>query len=127
MAQIEIEGQTLVVRLTGFHKLWALKDRIEAPLKHVTRVEANVDDLGGPKGMRLPGSHFPGLITAGSYRGKNGWDFWDVRRPEKVIVIHLSGERYNRLIVEVADPAAAAAMIEATIASGRPGTEEPGG
>jgi hypothetical protein len=38
--------------------------------------------------------------------------FWDVHHPEKTILIELRDERYNELIVEVADPQAAVKLIQ---------------
>jgi hypothetical protein len=38
--------------------------------------------------------------------------FWDVHDPGKTIVIDLHDERYNQLVVEVADPEAAVKLIQ---------------
>ncbi|MGH2558018.1 MAG: hypothetical protein ACRDJH_03065 [Thermomicrobiales bacterium] len=112
MADIAIKDRTLVVTLKGWHKLWALKSEVSAPLANVTGVEIDPEIASRPTGFRMPGSRVPGLITAGSYRGRHGWDFWDVRRPAKAIVIHLKDERYQRLIVEVDDPEATVRTIQ---------------
>jgi hypothetical protein len=53
----------------------------------------------------------PSLLTAGSYRGREGWDFWDVRHPANAIIINLDHENYRRLIVEVSDTRATVEMI----------------
>jgi len=37
--------------------------------------------------------------------------FWDVRHPEQTIIVSLAHERYKKLIVEVENPAATAAML----------------
>ena len=42
--------------------------------------------------------------------GKRG--FWDVHDPEKTMVIDLRDERFNQLVVEVADPDAAIKLIQ---------------
>lgn len=42
--------------------------------------------------------------------------FWDVRRPEHTIVVELKHERYQKLMVEVADPDAVVNMINGVLA-----------
>jgi hypothetical protein len=37
--------------------------------------------------------------------------FWDVHNPEDMVVIELKDERYNELIVEVADPQGAVELV----------------
>jgi hypothetical protein len=39
--------------------------------------------------------------------------FWDVHNPDQTVVIELKDERYNELIVEVADPKAAVELVKA--------------
>ncbi|WP_214111409.1 hypothetical protein [Acrocarpospora catenulata] len=68
------------------------------------------------KGIRAPGTYFPGVITAGSFRLDGEWVFWDVHNPTKAIVIQLADERYARLVIQVDDPRAAVALIEGAIA-----------
>jgi len=43
--------------------------------------------------------------------------FWDVRDPERAVIIHLADERFARLVVEVDDPEASAAAIRQAIAA----------
>jgi hypothetical protein len=45
------------------------------------------------------------VIIAGTYYQKGQRVFWDVKRPQKAIVIDLADQRYNQLIVEVENPA----------------------
>ncbi len=42
--------------------------------------------------------------------------FWYVRRPEHTIMLELKHERYQRLIVELADPDAVVNMINGVLA-----------
>ena len=68
-------------------------------------------------GIRMPGTNIPGVLTAGTgtfYQdGKRV--FWDVQNPENTVVIELKDERYNELIVEVADPQAAVELVKAAV------------
>jgi hypothetical protein len=47
--------------------------------------------------------------------------FWDVRDPSGAIIVSLAHETYKKLIVEVANPAAAVTMLDAAIARRQPG------
>jgi hypothetical protein len=51
----------------------------------------------------------------GSRHRSAGRVFWDVRNPDKSVVIQLRNERYARLIVEVEDPSAIVAAIKQTL------------
>lgn len=105
MVKISIGDGKAVFEPLGLHKLWALKRRIEVPLTHVTSVRADASAASGLwKGWRLPGTYLPGVITAGSFFRDGTWTFYDVVDGARTVVIDLDGERYRRLIVEVADP-----------------------
>jgi hypothetical protein len=115
MAQVSIDRDTLVVEIEGADKLWALKSRLAIPLAHVRGATADPGILHEPKGIRAPGTHLPGVITAGTFYVDGERVFWDVHEAAKAIVIELSDERYARLVVQVADPAATVALIERAI------------
>jgi hypothetical protein len=56
----------------------------------------------------------PKVIAAGLYRTKGGGrQLWAVHRSPEVLVIDLRDERWDRLVLEVADSHAAVARIEA--------------
>jgi hypothetical protein len=52
-----------------------------------------------------------GVITAGTFYQDGKRVFWDVHNPDNTVVIELRDERYNQLVVEVADPNAAVALL----------------
>ena len=64
-------------------------------------------------GLKMPGTNIPGVLTAGTFYHHGQRVFWDVHHPENTVVIELRDERYNELIVEVADPNAAVQLIKA--------------
>jgi hypothetical protein len=112
VAEVELTGKALVVHVRGMDRLWALKSRLEIPLAHVVKAEIDPEVAQGwPKGIRAPGTHVPGVITAGTFYQEGERVFWDVHDPEKTVVIHLRDERYARLVIEVEDPPATAAAI----------------
>ncbi|NXY94129.1 hypothetical protein HYE82_06910 [Streptomyces sp. BR123] len=112
MARITVENTALIVTVEGLDKLWALKSRLEIPLANVRGATHDPGIIRDRKGVRAPGTHLPGVITAGTWHHEGERIFWDVRNPEKAIVIELADVRYTRLIVEVDNPRAVVTLIE---------------
>jgi hypothetical protein len=73
---------------------------------------------GWRKGIRAPGTHVPGVITAGTFYQEGERVFWDVHDPESTVEIQLKDERYVRLVIEVDDPSATAAAIRGVLGQG---------
>ena len=113
MVDLSIGEGKLTLHVRGADKLWALKSSLEVPLVHIASVRADPEVARGWfHGIRMPGTNVPGVITAGTFYQHGQRVFWDVHDPEKTIVIALHDERYNELIVEVADPQAAVEFIQ---------------
>lgn len=107
MVDISVSGGKLILNVHGADKLWALKSSLEIPLAHITGIRADGNVARGWwHGTRLPGTNVPGVITAGTFYQHGQRIFWDVHNPGNAIVIELRDERYNELIVEVAEPEA---------------------
>jgi hypothetical protein len=60
------------------------------------------------------------MLWSGDVREQGRWAFWDVRDPERAVIIDLEDERYARLVIEVDDPAATAAAIRRALAERKP-------
>ena len=113
MVELSIEQGNLTLHVKGADKLWAFKSSLQIPLAHVAGVRADAQAARGWwHGIRLPGTNLPGVITAGTFYQDGKRVFWDVHNPDKTIIIDLHDERYNQLIVEVADPSAAVNLIQ---------------
>lgn len=115
MARISINGTDLVVDIEGLDKLWALKSRLVVPLANVRGATADPGMVRQPKGIRAPGAYIPGVVTAGTFHRDGEVVFWDVHNADNAIVIELTGQRYARLVIEVADPRAAVELVENAI------------
>ena len=116
MVTITITDETLVLEVQGFDKLWALKSRLEIALDNIRAVYADsTRTVHWLKTIRMPGTYLPGVITAGTFYQDGKRLFWDVRDPARAIVIELGDDRYDELIVEVADPEAAVDSIMAAL------------
>ncbi|MGW1108512.1 hypothetical protein [Streptomyces sp. NPDC002540] len=112
MAQVSIDDGKLIVEIEGLDKLWALRSRLTIPLAHVRGATADPGIAKEPKGLRSPGTHVPGIVTAGTFHVDGERVFWDVRNPAKAVVIQLTDERYARLVIQVSDPRTTVALVE---------------
>jgi len=118
MTQVFVSDNKLVIEMQGWDKLWALKSRLEIPIEHIKAVRADPEIAKrGRRGIRMLGTYVPGVITAGSFRQDGDRIFWNVHRPENVIVIELHDEPYAKLIIEVLEPAVTVATIHNTLSA----------
>lgn len=117
MVDLTITGGNLVMNVLGADKLWAFKSSMEIPLGHVAGIRADPEIARSSvwKGWRIPGTSLPGVITAGTYYKDGKRVFWDVHGGANTVVIDLREERYNQLVVEVADANAAVGLLSAAI------------
>lgn len=123
MVNVVVEGDRVRFEVEGWDRLWALKSQLEIPLAHVRSVRADPEPARGWwHGLRLPGTQIPGLLTAGSFYQSGGFVFYDVHDPEQTVVVELDHEHYQRLVIEVADPAAVVDTLRSAITSATPDT-----
>jgi hypothetical protein len=102
-----VDDESLVVDLTGWDRLLALKGRLVVPLSSITSVEAkDRDDIQQLPGrwLRLPGTYVPSMVHHGSYGRRPNRDFWALFRQERVLVLRMSGWDYQRLVLGILDP-----------------------
>lgn len=111
MVTITREENNFVFEINGWHKLWALKSQLKIPAENIVSASPNTRNLNTMIGLRMPGTHLPGLITAGTYITKDGTIFCDVMDHAKSILVKLSDEHYKQLIIEVEDPEAAIRLL----------------
>lgn len=119
MAEVEITPDRLVVHVTGLDKILALKSTLDVALEDVVGVDLRPDEVHSWwHGLRLPGTHLPGVVTAGTFYRSGEWVFWDVHDPDKTIAIHLQHEHYSRLVIQVDNPEITADAIRRAIRRG---------
>jgi hypothetical protein len=119
MVDITIEGERAIFEVQGMDKLWSLRSRLEIPVAHITGVEVNTDQVNQWwPGLKVMGTGVPGLFNAGTFYHHGELVFWDVRHPASTIIVSLDHERYRKLIIEVEDPHAVAARLQALLKAG---------
>ncbi len=83
MARITVEGAQVVVGLSHLERLAAFRGDVRVPLACVREVIVEPDPCGALRGIRSPGTGWPGVIAYGTRRHGGGKDFAAVlgRRP----------------------------------------------
>lgn len=110
----------LCVELHGREQFAALRAKISILRDTITdvRFEQKFNDWRKWE-VRMPGTHAPKLLLAGSYWTEEGWDFLYIKRPvgfakphaENVLVIETTADRYRRIILS-SDESEAAGIIK---------------
>ena len=111
-AKVTVEAGRLTVKPLGMMALWSLSGGVDVPISAMVSAAA-VDRSSVPRGFRAPGAYLPGVVCAGTYRQRGSKGLWMVGRAKQVLDIELQGEKYKRVVVQVADPAATADAVHA--------------
>lgn len=116
MPRLELTDDALCVHLAGWEKLAALSGDIRVPLGQV-RGATEDDGFGGRAlGLRMPGTHIPFVLAAGTFIKHGDRQFVCTRRSLQTIVIELANNEWTRLVVGVRDAHGTAARINAAAA-----------
>lgn len=62
--------------------------------------------------LRFPGTHIPGVITAGTYYSKGEKIFCDVTDKSTALIFELKDGPYSRIIANVDNPDAALSLLD---------------
>jgi hypothetical protein len=115
MASLIIDGGELVVRMSRWERAAAFRGDVRVPLAAVRSVAIEPQPWSALRGMRAPGTGFPGLIAYGVRRttGERP-DFAAVLGKRPVVQVELDPpSEFARLLVSVADPEAAVSAVRA--------------
>ncbi|MEY2566356.1 MAG: hypothetical protein QOE35_885 [Actinomycetota bacterium] len=112
MAVMRIDGDDLVVELTGWEKAGALRGDVRVPRRSVREVRLVDDAMAAVKGLRAPGTGWPGVIALGTWRRRGAKDFVAAYRHRPGVVVELDGAPFARLIVSTDDPAAVVEALQ---------------
>jgi hypothetical protein len=118
VAELEIDGADLVLRLRAMEKAEGAHGDIRVPLSSVTSVRAVSDPWPELRGIRAPGTGLPNVIAVGTRRGNFGKDFAAVHGKGPAVVVELEGADYERLVVTMDDAAARVRTIAESVGKG---------
>ena len=107
-----LEQHGIIFHMNG-HDFGSAMRRVDSG--ELTQVRGATADPGMARehaGVRSPGTYVPRVITAGTYRKDGERTFWNLRASQQAVVIELTGHRYRRLVLGVADARATAEHVE---------------
>lgn len=115
MASLRLIDDRLVLRLSALEKIAAVRGDIQVPLSQVEAVAVEEQPWRHLRGIRAPGTGFPGVIAYGVRLATGGApDFAALRGRGPAVRVDLcAGARYGRLLVTVPDAAGTAATVHA--------------
>ncbi len=103
VAEIVIDGADVVVKLSALEKLGAIHGDVRVPRSDVSGCRLAENPWSELRGIRSPGTGWPGVISLCTRRGPGFRDFAAVYRNRPAVVIELEGAEFNRLVVSVKD------------------------
>lgn len=113
MPTIDITATTLHIRFTGPERVAGLLRDQHLPLTAVTSADVVPDGLAAVHGLRAPGLGLPGFRKIGTWRRRHGRSLVVTRRGRPALRVRLTGQRYEELLLDVAEPERAAAELSA--------------
>lgn len=116
MNTITITATDLIVEPRGLDKLWSFRRKLEIPLGHVRGATFDPGANNEPKGIRAPGLAVAGK-WAGTFNRDGDKSFWNVSTPGETIVIELSDEHYDRLVLTVEQPRSVVDAVNSSLSS----------
>jgi hypothetical protein len=111
MVAINKVKDNIQFEVLGLHKLWAFKSQITVPQSNIVSVQQVEGPLSIFKGLKMPGTHLPSVIAAGTYFKGGKKSFWDVVNSKNCIVVELKDSNYDQLVIEVTNPDEAIKML----------------
>ena len=115
MAELTVQGDELILTLSGAEKFEGLHSDITVPLASVRDVEVVSDAFSAVEGMRAPGTGIPGVLDVGTFRAPGVKSFVVIHHatPHGVRVL-LDGQSFDELIVGCEKPDGVAAGLKAS-------------
>lgn len=116
MPRLELTDRELIVHLTAWESMWSLCRSFCVPLAHVRGATEDNGYGGRALGLRIPGTHVPGLIAAGTFIKDGDKQFVYTMRKLPTIVIELAGNDWARLVIGMPNVRVEVARINAAVA-----------
>jgi hypothetical protein len=111
MANLVINDDTVTVAMSRAEKAEALHSDLTFPRSAVAGVREVQDGMAEVHGMRLPGTFWPGAIMVGTWRGADSITLAVCHGHGPAIVIDLTGQHYDRVVMTVDNPDEAIASL----------------
>jgi hypothetical protein len=104
-AAVTLEEDRLVLTLSGWRQLWAMKRKVEMPFEYIIAVEHDPEVYTKIQTrVRLTRRTGTRLFRVGAYHGWMGWSFWSCGTARNAVVVETIGTQFRWLVVEVPEP-----------------------
>lgn len=111
MAELLVNDDVVTVLLSAVEKAEALHGDVSVPRAAVVSARIASDGVDEVHGLRLPGTGFPGVIMVGTWRDSERVTFAVCHGRRPAVVVELTGQRYDRIVVTVENPAEVVARL----------------
>lgn len=111
MARLEVADGAVIVRVGFVGAMLSMRSTMRFPLSSVVRAFADPVVKDEPRGIKAPGTYIPRVLSMGTFHAQGVKSYWNVRTGESVVVVELTGEKFDRLVIEHADAEAVAERI----------------
>lgn len=98
MTTISVAEDQLHLELSQWERVGAFHGDISVPTNSIVSVERLENARSSIRGLRAPGTGWPGRIALGTWRTRKTKDFVAVYRNESGYVVELEGQQFDRLI-----------------------------
>ena len=113
MAELIVDGDELVVRLSTVEKLESVHSEVKVPLSSVSSVEVLDDAVHEVHGFRV-GTGVPGYVAVGTFTSRDDKIFAVVHHDTpRGVRVRLEGAQYDELIIGCENPEQVAASLDA--------------
>lgn len=100
MAELIVTDSSVSIELSPWEMVGAVHASVSAPLDSITDVRYVDDVRSEVRGLRAPGTAWPGGIALGTWRSRRSKSFVAVGGRNPGYVIEFDGEEFARFIVE---------------------------
>jgi hypothetical protein len=111
MAKLLVMDDVVTVSLSAIEKAEALHGDVSVPRTSVVSARVVPDGMDEVHGLRLPGTGLPGVIMVGTWRDRERVTFVVCHGRRPAVVLDLTGQRYDRIVVTVENPDEAVASL----------------
>jgi hypothetical protein len=120
VAALEVHRDDLVVTLSAWERVAAMRREVRVPLADVRSICADPDPWSALRGVRAPGTGIPGVLAYGVRRLTGAApDFAAVHGRGPAVRVDLAPEApFSRLVVTVDDARSTVAAVRAGVTSG---------
>jgi hypothetical protein len=98
--KLEISSDKVLLKLSRAEKfLTVRRTDFEIPVSGIQSIELVARLNWGKRQIRFPGTYIPGIIKAGSYRSRSGWEFWYAIRNQPCLIISGRFGKFRRVVL----------------------------